>query len=108
MTALGAEVGMQGLSPQPSQGPVPGPLHESHTPKPFPNRPGLQRVSRHEWTLGVNGTIQPFPCAVFRTVDERPSAMQAPEVVRVHPQTSALGVGQRVPWADHQQEPAAR
>lgn len=34
--------------------------------------------------------------------------MQAPEVARVHPQTSALGVGQCVPWADHQQEPAAR
>ena len=108
MSALGAEVRMQGLSPRPLQCPVPSRLHESHTPKPFPNRPGLQCVSRREWTLGVNGTIQPFPCAVFRTVDERPSAMQAPEVARVHPPTSALGVGQRVTWADHQREPAAR
>ncbi|KAM7226059.1 hypothetical protein CapIbe_022204 [Capra ibex] len=66
------------------------------------------RSERPEWTLTVNGTMWPFPCAVFRTVDERPSATQAPEVARVLPPTSALRVGQGVPWADHQREPAAR
>ncbi|XP_068835062.1 uncharacterized protein [Capricornis sumatraensis] len=65
------------------------------------------RSERPEWTLTVNGTMRRFPCAVFRTVDERPSATQAPEVARVLPPTSALRVGQRVPWADHQREPAA-
>ena len=108
LSSLGAEVGTQGLSPRPLQCPAPGPLHESHTPKPFPNWPGLRCVSRPEWTLTVNGTMWPFPCAVFRTVDERPSATQAPEVARVLPPTSALRVGQGVPWADHQREPAAR